>query len=226
MARTARIVIPDLPHHITQRGNNRQNIFFTDDDRRFFLRTLAENAECFGLTVHGYCLMTNHLHLIATPRQPESLAKAIGRTHLKYTQYINRLHQRSGHLWQNRFFSCPLDPGHLLAAMRYLERNPVRAHMLRAPWRYPWSSAAIHCGDREDAFNLLDSAPWRRRWSPATWRAILREPDDEKQIEKLRQHTFNGLPLAGDRFLAKLEAKLNRRLRPNPVGRPRIKKTK
>ena len=226
MARTARIVVPGSPHHVVQRGNNRQDVFFADDDRRFYLKTLAEQGEHFGLDVLGYCLMTNHIHIIATPRDKRALATAIGRVHMIYTQYVNRLHGRSGHLWQSRFFSCPLDGRHLLAAMRYVERNPVRARMVRAAWRYPWSSAAIHCGDADDPFELVDAKAWRRRWSPQAWRGILRQRDEEELAEKLRKSTFNGRPLGGDRFIARLEAKLNRRLRPSPVGRPRKKARK
>ena len=221
MARTARIVIPEIPHHIIQRGNNRQDVFFTDEDRQFYLQTLAEQAEWFGLVVLGYCLMTDHIHIIGTPLEADSLAKAIGRTNWKHAQYINRLHDRTGHLWQSRFYSCPLENRHLLAAMRYVERNPVRARMRRVAWRYPWSSAAAHCGDCDAPFDLLDTAAWRRRWSPKRWRGILRSPADEYEVERLRSHTLTGRPLAGDRFIAQLEAKLNRRLRPNPVGRPR-----
>ena len=109
MPRIARIVISDVQYHITQRGNNHQDIFFVDDDRQVYLEFLKKQADRFGLEVQGYCLMTNHIHLIATPHNEDSLAKAIGITHLLYTQYINRMHRRSGHLWQNRFYSCPLD---------------------------------------------------------------------------------------------------------------------
>jgi len=108
--------------------------------------------------------------------------------------------------------------------MRYVERNPVRAKMLRAAWRYPWSSAAAHCGDCDPPFDLLNTAAFRRRWPPEPWRNILRAPGDEHEVERLRRHTLNGRPLGSDRFIAKLEAKSNRRLRPNPVGRPRKKK--
>ncbi len=129
---------------MTQRGNNRQDVFFVDDDRRAYLDVLGEQAERFGLRVLGYCLMTNHVHLIVAPEREESLAKAVGRTHWLYTQAVNRLHGRSGHLWQNRFHSCPLDAAHTWAALRYVDRNPVRARLVRRAWRYEWSSAAAH----------------------------------------------------------------------------------
>jgi len=135
--RLARIVLPGVPHHITQRGNNRQDVFFVDDDRRAYLDLLGQHAERFGLKVLGYCLMANHVHLIATPSAEESLAKAVGRTHFGYTQYVNRHHRRSGHLWQNRFYSCALDEVHLWRAMRYTERNPVRGKLVRLGGRRP-----------------------------------------------------------------------------------------
>jgi REP element-mobilizing transposase RayT len=109
MPRVARIVVPGVPHHITQRGNNRQDVFFVDDDRRLYLGLLAKSAARYGLQVLGYCLMTNHVHLVAVPLTAESLAKALGRTDFVYTQYIARRHRRSGHLWQNRFYSLQTD---------------------------------------------------------------------------------------------------------------------
>ena len=127
----ARVVVPGEPHHITQRGNNRQDVFFTDEDRRFYLETLKERSERYGVKILGYCLMTNHVHLVAVPRAAESLSKGIGGTHLQYARYVNRLHGRSGHLWQGRFFSIPLDAAHAVFAVRYVERNPVRARMVR-----------------------------------------------------------------------------------------------
>ena len=102
-------MVPGWAHHITQRGNNRQDVFFVDDDRRVYLEMLQEQAGKYGLELSGYCLMSNHVHLIATPHTEDALAKAIGRTHFRYTQYVNRLHKRSGHLWQGRFYSCALD---------------------------------------------------------------------------------------------------------------------
>jgi len=248
MPRVARIVIPGCPHHITQRGNNRQDVFFVDGDRVRYLEILAEQSERFGLTVDGYCLMTNHVHLVATPAGPESLAKAVGRTHWLYTQYVNRLHGRCGHLWQNRFYSCTLDETHFWSAMVYVERNPVRAKRVRRAWEYPWSSAAAHCGvapprakagtgtssacglrASQSPFSppagLLDLAAWANMLPPdGTWRDSLAEPTDEALAAKLRLWTHRGRPLGSDRFVAKLERLVGRRLRPLPVGRPKKKK--
>ncbi|HSW45266.1 MAG TPA: transposase [Phycisphaerae bacterium] len=165
MPRVARIVVPGMPHHITQRGNNRQDVFFVDDDRRMYLQLLKAQAEIHGLAVLGYCLMTNHVHLIGVPRYEQSLAKAVGRTHFLYSQYINRFHKRSGHLWQNRFFSCALDEVHLLRGLAYVERNPVRAKRVRVAWQYEWSSASAHAGGM-DVSGFLDLGEWRRMWVP------------------------------------------------------------
>ena len=225
MPRVARLVVPGLPHHITQRGNNRQDVFFTDDDRRFYLRTLHEQASRYRLAIIAYCLMTNHVHLVAVPRDGDSLARALGSTHLKYARYVNHLHGRSGHLWQNRFHSCALGPEHELASVRYAERNPVRARLVRAAWTYPWSSAAAHCGGG-DASALLDLRAWRRRYDHADWKNILRAPDDDDDrimAHELRRRTLGGRPLGSDRFIARLEAALGRRLRPPPMGRPRAR---
>jgi putative transposase len=223
MPRIARIVVPGVAHHVSQRGNNRQDVFFTDDDRRLYLKLLREQSQRFGLSVLAYCLMTNHVHLVVVPQQRDSLPLAVGRTHWLYTQAINRLHGRAGHLWQNRFYSCALDDEHLLHGVCYGERNPVRARIVRLAWRYPWSSAAAHVGEA-DASGVLDLAAWRRRYSPAQWRKILQRPEDEMMATRLESALRTGRPLASDRWLAKLEAKLNRRLRPMPVGRPRKRK--
>ena len=144
MPRVARTVITDVPHHIVQRGNNRQDIFFVDEDRQAYLDVLKEQSDKYGLEVTGYCLMSNHIHLVATPKNEDSLAKAVGRAAFIYTQYINRFHKRSGHLWQGRFYSCSLDESHFWQALRYIECNPVRAKICHNPWKYQWSSAAAH----------------------------------------------------------------------------------
>jgi len=221
MPRVARIVIPGWPHHVTQRGNNQQDVFFVDDDRRAYLALLKDRCDAAGVAITGYCLMTNHVHLIVVPSSEPALAAALGRAHFLYTQYINRRHGRSGHLWQNRFYSCALDEPHLWTALRYIERNPVGAGLVRAPWRYAWSSAAAHVAGQPDASSLLDLAEWSAAWKPDRWRAQLQEPLDAPEATRLQRHLRTGRPLASDSFLGKLETKLGRRLRPLPVGRPK-----
>ena len=211
-------------HHITQRGNNRQDVFFVDDDRHVYLELLKEQAGRYGLGIVGYCLMGNHVHIIAIPQAEDSLATAIGRTHFRYTQYINRFHKRSGHLWQGRFYSCPLDEQHFWLAMRYVELNPVRAKLCRKPWRYEWSSAAVHV-DAKARSELLNLPQWFDMISPEQWRKALNAGIDEAQLARLRANTHTGRPLGTDSFLSKLEKLLGRRVRPLPVGRPKKERT-
>ena len=249
MPRVARAVIPDCPHHVTQRGNNRQDVFFVRDDYNIYLEILHQQAVRYGLEIHAYCLMTNHVHIVATPQRADSLAKAIGRTHWLYTQTINRLHRRSGHLWQGRFYSCALDTRHFWLAMKYIEQNPVRARLCRKPWRYVWSSAAAHVDEPEGkgrgesaggrAGNwgqvqpasrnvpvpnfpvFLNLAEWFERVSGEQWRGKLVEGLTEGQMERIRGRTHTGRPLGSDGFVSKLEAALGRRVRALPVGRPK-----
>jgi putative transposase len=224
MPRTARVVIPGCAHHVTQRGNNRQDVFFVDDDRRAYLRLLAEECRTHGLEVLAWCLMSNHVHLVVVPGQEQSLAKGFGRANFRYAQYVNRLHARSGHLWQNRFYSCTLDEGHFWHAMQYVERNPVRLKLVRRAVDYPWSSAAAHCGQADDTTGLLDLPKWAEMSRDLDWLGALRRPQDADEVAHLRRATRRGRPLGSDSFLSKLETLLSRRLRPLPVGRPRKKK--
>ncbi len=219
MARAARVVVPGAPHHVIQRGNNRQDVFFTDDDRRNYLHTLRTQCDRYFVRLRAWCLMTNHIHLVAVPKDREALSKAVGRAHWLYTQYINRLYDRVGHLWQNRFYSCVLDAEHELAAVRYIERNPVRARIVRQAWRYKWSSAAVHCGEASQ-LSLVDVDLWRRRFSPVQWRKILQDPGDECVVEQIRTRTRTGRPLGSDRFIRRIETKLHRSLTAPKLGRP------
>ena len=217
--------MPGVPHPVTQRGNNRKNVFFADDDRRAYLSIIKRCSEACGLQIIGYCLITNHVHLIAVPATEDALAKAVGRTHYLYTQYVNRLHGRSGHLWQNRFHSSPMDAVHLSGALSYVERNPVRAKIVRVPWRYRWSSAAAHCGGKETS-DLLYLSAWFTRWCVDRWRRVSHRPEDAALVGQMRRCLRTGRPLASDRFISKLEALVGKRLRPLPIGRPRKKSRK
>ena len=221
MSRTARIVIPNVPHHVTQRGNNREDVFFVDDDRRAYLQLLAEHASEFRLDILAWCLMTNHVHLVVVPRDAASLARAIGRTDFLYTQRINRRDGREGHLWRNRFYSCALDEKHAVAAVRYVERNPVRARIVRQPWDYPWSSARAHVSGK-DSFGLLDLDAWLREWPAKTWRDMLRTDLDEIQTEQMRRSTRLGRPLGSDAFVARIEKLIGRAVRSRAAGRPAL----
>jgi putative transposase len=227
MPRIARAVAVDCPHHITQRGNNHQDIFFVDDDRCVFLELLKEQSDKYGLEVLAYCLMTNHIHLVAIPREEASLANAVGRTALRYTQYINRMNKRSGHLWEGRFYSCALDERHTWLAAKYVELNPVRARICRLPWRYEWSSAAAHTGEDVES-PLVNLSKWNNMISAKQWRDELVEGLDEMAINTIRLRTHTGRPLGTDSFISKLEKLIGRRVRPLPIGRPkkRVQKVK
>jgi putative transposase len=220
MPRIARTVVAGCAHHITQRGNNRQAVFFVDDDRRVYLELLKEQADQYGLKLAGYCLMDNHVHLVAIPQVEDSLAHAIGRTHFRYSQYINRFHKRSGHLWQGRFYSCVLDERHFWLAMRYVELNPVRAKLCRRPWRYAWSSAAAHADERAGS-EWLDLSDWREQMPAEAWRKELSRMLNDAELAQMRLRTHTGRPLGSDSFLSKLETLLGRRLRALPPGRPK-----
>jgi putative transposase len=137
-----------------------------------------------------------------------------------YTQYVNRLHGRCGHLWQNRFFSCALDEMHLLTALAYVDRNPVRAGLVRRAWEYPWSSAIAHLGQPDPA-GLLDEVAWHEASRDMNFRAMLMRAEKEQDLAALRQSTRAGRPLGSDSFLSKLEVTLGRRLRPLAGGRPK-----
>jgi putative transposase len=205
---------------VVQRGNNREDVFFVDDDRRAYLEFLRDHCARFGFSILGYCLMTNHIHLVGTPGSEDSLAKAVGRTHFRYSQYVNRLHRRSGHLWQNRFHSCSLDKVHMWRALCYVERNPVRAKLVRVAWRYQWSSAASHATG-VDPTGLLDMPFWFKSWRPERWKSELKSAEDQEWTAAIKLSTSRGRPLAGDSFLSKLERRLGRKIRPLPVGRPK-----
>jgi putative transposase len=220
MPRTARVVLPSYPHHVTQRGNNRQDVFFTDNDRVNYLRILGVQCRKYDVAVHGYCLMTNHVHLVLTPSTPAGLAKAVGRTHFAYTQYLNKARERSGHLWQGRYYSCPVGQDYMLGILCYTEQNPARAGLVRLPWDYPWSSAAAHVEGRTSS-GLLDLSLWSRLTDPDAWRQMLMSGLDDREVERMRRCTRLGHPLARDEELERLEEATGTRLRPRPVGRPR-----
>lgn len=220
MPRRARIVLPGQPHHVTQRGNNRRDVFFCDQDRRIYLSLLREYCALYSLRVTGFCLMTNHIHLIATPENQTSLARALGRTHNDYARYLNTQRRESGHVWQNRFFSCPLENAYTWAALAYVERNPVRAGLAEQSEAWQWSSARARvCADHTDA-EWLDQAHWSKCWTPKLWRVALEEGLLEAEIEaRLREATLGGRPLGDASFLEDCERRLQRpvqRQKPGP----------
>jgi putative transposase len=157
MARIARVVVPGIPHHVTQRGNRRQKTFFNDSDYRAYIDLMAERCSRQGVEVWAYCLMPNHVHVVAVPSTEQSLRLAIGEAHRRYTKRVNFREGWTGYLWQGRFSSFPMDEQHLLAAARYVELNPVRARLVATPQDYRWSSSRAHLSGRDD--ELVTVAP-------------------------------------------------------------------
>ena len=223
MPRLARTVFAGLPHHVTQRGNRRENVFFGDDDRRTYLEWLRAYCDEHGVAILAYCLMTNHVHLVLVPDGDDGLQRALKPLHMRYAQRVNRARGWHGHLWQGRFFSSPLDEAYLWAALRYVERNPVRARLVRRAEAYAWSSAAAHCGRRADA--VLSASPvWRARLAAvADWSGWLAEGDEAEELAVLRRNVDKGLPCGSEAFIDRLEARADRPLRFRPIGRPRTR---
>jgi len=220
MSRTARIVIPDLPYHITQRGNYRQDIFEDDEDRLSYLSWIDDYSKKYRLSIIAYCLMDNHVHFIAIPRKEDSLAKVFSISHMRYSQYFNKKKKASGHLWQGRFYSCVLDEDYLVAALRYVERNPVRAGIVRKPWRWKWSSAGVHVGQGDGVVNL-ENITTLIDTTVEEWKEYIDLDENEEEVEVIRKHTLLGRPLGTKEFIAKLGKRLGRVLSVLPRGRPK-----
>jgi putative transposase len=215
MARKARVVAAGVPHHVTQRGNNRQDVFLTDDDRRYYLSVLRDRSQQAGLQLLGYCLMTNHVHLVAIPTRAESLARALGRAHSSYAQRFNRRYRRSGHLWQNRFYSCPLGASHLVRALAYVDLNPVRAGLVGRAADYPWSSARAH-SESAASDPCIDGWSWDELGLGPDWAVFLEQR--EAAGAELRAATYAGLPCGEPDPVEQLEQAAQRTLRPLRPG--------
>jgi putative transposase len=221
MPRSARTVFAHLPHHVTQRGNRRENVFFDDEDRQAYLDWLGEYAARFDVEVAGYCLMRNHIHLILIPSTEEGLQQVLKPLHMRYAQRLNRARQQQGHVWQGRYFSSVLDGDYFRAAMRYVERNPVRAKIVRKAENYEWSSARGHCGVAKD--KLLKPKPgWRKDMDDiSNWSGWLAEPDTDAELLILRRNVMMGLPCGSEKFIRKMEKQADRNLHFKPQGRPK-----
>jgi putative transposase len=218
MARLARVVAAGLPHHVTQRGNRRQPVFFGDDDYEAYKALLAEGCRAAGVAVWAYCLMPNHVHLILVPRDADGLRAALGEAHRRYTRHVNFREGWRGYLWQGRFASFPMDEPHLLACARYVELNPVRAKLARRARDWRWSSARAHLGGRDDGLAtvrpLLDLVP--------DWPALLAEGLSPAEHTAIQSSERTGRPLGAPKFIARLEKRLGRSLaRGKPGPKPK-----
>lgn len=221
MARSSRIIVPGLPHHVTQRGNRNQPIFFEPGDYALYRDLLASRCRKALVEVWAYCLMPNHVHLILVPDLSESLARAVGETHREYTAFINARARWNGHLFQGRFASVVLDEEHLLPAARHVALNPVRAGLVARAQDWPWSSVPAHLAERDDA--LVRVAPLVDR--TGRFSDLLAAEPDPTVVARLRAAETTGRPLGSEEFVARLERLLHRPLRrqkPGPKPKARM----
>ena len=214
---------PRPSHHVTQRGNQKANVYRDEQDRKVYSRLLQERSNHYSIDILSYCLMTNHIHLVVVPHRKDSLSRGLRDAHGFYAVYFNRKYNLTGHFWQGRFYSCVLDEVGLWCAVRYVERNPVRAGMVTRAELYRWCSAAAHCGLRED--------PLLSEWFPPkgptlNWSAWLASEEAKDELESLREKTKTGRPWGSETFIDQLESKLGRPLKPQKGGRPFSKKLK
>jgi putative transposase len=209
MARYARLVVPGYPHHVTQRGVQKRQTFFKPVDYVIYLELLREYKEKAGVDVWAYCLMPNHIHAVVVPKEKPSLAKCFGPLHSRYATKINAVHGWQGHLWQQRFYSVVMDEFHTIAAMRYVEMNPVRAGMCNRPQDWRWSSAQTHLLDSDD--DLVNVAATRNL--VPNWRRYLGKENSSTMQDALRDATRIGRPVGNDEFIDRLERLTGRTIR-------------
>lgn len=223
MPRMARVVVPGIPHHIIQRGVRSMKVFYSDQDHYEYLDLLRRQGSIHGLHFASYVLMDNHIHLIAIPEREDSLRRAVGEAHRRYTLGINQWLEKKGYLFQGRPFSCPMDEEYFRKALRYVERNPVRAKMVSQPWEYPWSSAGFHAGlcptDPLIDFDCHSVLGLNKQ----EWQEFLQS--DSSEIEFLQQRTKTGRPCGSKSFVDRLERITGRSLHPRRPGRKKSKGT-
>jgi putative transposase len=213
MARMARVVAPGFPHHVTQRGNRNQNVFFSDEDRRTYLELIRRHAQASAVEIWAYCIMDNHVHFVAVPQREDSLTRCFQEAHRLYTRRINFRKGWKGYLWQGRFASFPMDERYLYAAVRYVERNPVKARLVDDPWEYSWSSARAHVLKTNDP--LLSHCFLNDEIQD--WKTYLAN-EDLSMSRDIETGIRVGRPQGSDQFIGKLERMLGRRLRKEKPG--------
>jgi len=214
MPRMARLVVPYYPHHITQRGNRRQRVFFCDEDYQAYKCLLATACKSARCEIWAYCLMPNHVHLVVVPETEDGLRKLFAETHRQYTRRINFRHGWRGHLWQERFHSFVMDERHLMAAVRYVELNPVVANLCQNAEDWAWSSARAHITEQNDDLVIVEPMLGRVQ----DWREYL-DQKENVTADKIRQATRTGRPKGDDHFLALIEKLSGIDVRPRRPGR-------
>ena len=220
MARLARVVVPDVPHHITQRGNRRQDVFFSDADYSAYTALISDSCTTNAVSCLAWCLMPNHVHLILVPSDTDGLRAALAEAHRRYSRRINSAHGWTGYLWQGRFASYPMDDTHLMNAVRYIELNPVRAGLVKRAEDWRWSSARAHVKDTQDGLTDIKALSGIYR----NWKAMLQNGFSagdlaEDEITAFEQHSRTGRPLGNETFIEKLEAQTGRALKAKKPGR-------
>ena len=192
--------MPGVLHHVTQRGNNQQKIFLNERDFEIYCGLINDYASKLGVSILGYCLMTNHVHFVVKPNDEDALARFFSIVHMRYAQYFNKENNRKGHLWQGRFFSCFMDWPYVYQALRYIENNPVRAQMIQNAWEYPYSSAAAHVGQGKSFIEMEKVF----EMSAVEWKEYLRERD-ALMTDEMRYKTRRGLGIGDEDFLDKAQ---------------------
>jgi len=218
MPRQARIVFPGYLHHVTQRGNYQQKVFQEDQDCAVYLRYINKYSKKYAVDIFAYCLMHNHVHFIVRPNNKESLASAFNGAHQRYAYYYHKKIDRNGHLWQARFFSCILHGDHIPTAIRYVEKNPVRAGMVKHPWEYKWSSVHAHLGKK---YKIIRLANINEVIQARSWKSFVAEDEMDQDVETIRNCTYRGYVVGPKSFIKFLEKKLCRKLLPKGRGRPK-----
>lgn len=215
MARLPRLVLPGVPHHVTQRGNRREQTFFEDGDYALYLDLLAEASKRSGVEIWSYCLMPNHVHIVAVPSDQDGLRRTFRYVHRHYTGYINARLRVTGHLWQGRFSSVAMDEAHFVAALRYIAFNPVRARLVPRYEDWPWSSTRALISGQDD--NVATVAPAIER--VGNFSAFLSEDFDEAMTyAAIRKAESTGRPIGSPAWLADMEQKTGRTLTPQKRG--------
>jgi putative transposase len=228
MPRIRRLILPGYPHHVIQRGNNRKKVFLREYDREIYLKLLSIFSRKWDNDILGYCLMDNHVHILVVPKQNHSLAKMMQGLSLSYTQIFNKNYKRTGRLWESRFYSSIVDRDeYLWSLLRYIERNPIRANIVKDACGYPWSSARIHVEDEKNSF-VKDSAYIKQRFGilgEKDYADYLKEEEDMKQSQSLFKNTIRGIPIGSNDLIKKVEEKFRISFSIRPRGRPRLSST-
>ncbi len=221
MPRQPRLVIPGLPHHVTQRGNYRQKVFDDSRDFKKYSYWMLEYSQKYDVRILAYCLMDNHVHFIVIPTTSFGLAQLFKIVHMQYSLYKNRTQSKTGHLWQGRFYSNVLDETHLLRAIRYVERNPLRAGMVNDLSKYIWSSAREHLGlEKKPIIKTADFDTILHLAYEKNWKDYL-EKDDPQMTKNFRRSVLKCAPIGTENFIADLEQEVGYSLKDKKRGRPR-----